>query len=861
VRADRRLLLALAALAAVLPAPVAAASYGSGAFGDWVADSHGLPAYRYDIDEESNPIARQPELAGSTDAWSQVGNDRVVANAYNHGYVQLWSQDRLYQWMNLYDAAHNHFAGGFGYIKAGGRVISTLYDDRPAGSSTERRFGAGYYAKRLRVPGLSESDTVYAPFGDDSLLLHDVRITNGGDQPLSGSYFEYWDVDPQIQAVAQIPRGTRSPAWDPKTRTLSVAQLPADLDTQPLTIFASALNAPVSGYDTDTNAFFGAGTRARPAAVAAGRLTGSIAPPNPGGVPGSAMLAFQTPFSLAPGESVTLRYAYGYAHPGQVESLVGRYRGQRHPLARSLRRWSRWLPDVSFGGGYDWLARELRWDAYTVRSGSTYEECAGSHIISQGGYYQYYFGENEAYRDPLQHALPMIWADPALARDVIAYSAQEQPQALGAIPYGRIGLCRRFDLGTSDDMDLWLLWTAAEYALATRDFGFLEHRIGFDGGGDGSLWEHLRLAFDHQELQRGPHGEYVTGATGDWNDFSTELLQMTESNLVTAQAAYIYPRVAEVADAIGDDTFAADLRTAAARDLATVKNEFVPGGWYARGYSGVRQIGAGSIYSEPQPWALLAGAASPAQAARVVAAYRHFLAGVGTRSGPSPTGSALAPPSGEPGAGEQSEPPINGSTEWPGGAWFAVNGWLTWALADLDGTVPGAAAYGWDEFLRNTLAARATTYPKHWDGILSVDDECRAHYQASPEVCGIGLTTAYDTQIMHQPAYALFDLLKLAGIEATSSGYRVVPHLPMASFHIRLPGVGLTREPGALRGYVRATAGPVTMLVAPPAGVAAGQAVVRVGGERVPAAADGELVRFVMRTRTGARTHWSVTAG
>ena len=178
--------LGLAAAALAAPAPLSAdhssppisSAFGSGSFGKWTVDSFGLPAYDYTIDQATNPIAAQPELNGSTDAWSQIGNDHIVADAFNHGYVQLWSQDRLYQWMNYYDASHEHYAGGFGYINVGGKVISTLYDDRPAGAGTERVFGVGYQAKQTSVPGLSESDTVYAPFGDASLLLHDVTITN-----------------------------------------------------------------------------------------------------------------------------------------------------------------------------------------------------------------------------------------------------------------------------------------------------------------------------------------------------------------------------------------------------------------------------------------------------------------------------------------------------------------------------------------------------------------------------------------------------------------------------------------------------------------------------------------------------------
>ena len=855
-----------------------ASTYGSGAFGQWTVDAHGLPAYRYDIDELTSPFAPQPELSGNRNAWSQVGNDRVVADASNHGYTQLWSQDRLYQWTNYYDAEHQHYAGGYGYLNLGGRVISTLYDDRPAGASSTRLLGVGYYEKRLATTGVNVADRVYAPFGDDSLLLHDVTIKNTSRAPLAGSYFEYWDVNPEVQGVTQFPRGYSSPVWDPQTQTLSVAQLPDEADTQPLSIFASSLGTPVSAYDTSTSAFFGAGTRAAPAGVSTGTLSDSIAPPAANGQEGSAMFALQSPVSLAPGKSVTLRYAYGYGHPEAIQPMVARYRSDAKAFARSEASWSRWLPKAGFGPSYTWLSRELAWDAYTLRSDATYEECAGQHTLSQGGYYQYFFGENEAFRDPLQHMLPMIFADPRLAREVISYSAEEQPMAGGAIPYGLLSLCRRFDLGTSDDLDQWLLWASAEYALSTRDFAFLSQPVPYSQGvGSGTLLEHLKLAFRHQEdvIGRGPHGEYVTGSTGDWNDFSTEFNQMTESNLVTAQAAYIYPRLALAVQAAGDGAFADELRAAGARDAAVVAGQFIEGesvaasdaglGWFARGYSGEKQLGSGADYTEPQPWALLAGIASPQQADEVVAAYRRFLVGIGAPLGPTKIGAAMAPGSTDPGANEQNEPGLNNSREFPGGAWFALDGQMTWALAAMEGTVPEAGAYAWDEFTRDTLAAHATAFPEHWDGVISVDDECASYYQSPPSGCGIGLATGanvlngYDTQIMHQPAYALFDLLKLAGVEATAAGFDVVPHLPMRDFNVRLPDVGVARQDGVTRGYVVTSGGSVTMRVAPPPGVEAAHAVAYAGSALLPATVSDGLVQFTLPTKAGKPANWAVS--
>ena len=89
--------LSAATLADAAPAPLSAdttpadisSTYGSGDFGRWQVDRYGLPSYDYTIDELTNPIAAQPELSGAVDAWSQLGNDHIVADASNHGYVQL----------------------------------------------------------------------------------------------------------------------------------------------------------------------------------------------------------------------------------------------------------------------------------------------------------------------------------------------------------------------------------------------------------------------------------------------------------------------------------------------------------------------------------------------------------------------------------------------------------------------------------------------------------------------------------------------------------------------------------------------------------------------------------------------------
>lgn len=814
--------------------PSIASAEGSGSFGRWRVDRFGLPAYDYRLDQSTDPRAAQPELGGDNANWSQVGNDSIVANAFNHGYTQLFSQARLAQWANRYDGPSRHYAGGFGYLRlADGRSASTLYLDRPDEAGMKRSFGAGYARKRLRFAGLSVAETTTAPFGDSPALVHEIRIRNLGREPRRLAWWEYWDVNP-VDETADETRGLAAPAYDPGTRTLSVDQAPNALDGDPLTIFLAAADTRVAGFEADTESFFADGDRALPAAVAADEANGAVAPPSPEGAAGRAMFALRSPLRLRPGETATLRFVYGIAHRGQIAPLVRR--ATRHPStwAQTSRRWATWVPDSDFGPRLRWLARELAWDAYMVRSATAFEETCGHHVITQGGYYQYGVGQQIAFRDPLQHMLPMIYADPELAREVLRYSFQQQAGADGEIAYGVDPMCVRADLGTSNDMDFWLLLALAEYALATRDLDFLDERLPYRGGlpggantGSATVWEHVKLSVRHQETLPGigAAGHYTMGSAGDWSDFSTSFLPATESVLVTAQLAYVYPLLAELAELRGDDGFAAELRALAARNLERTRGEWTGAGWYARAYFNDEQVGRGAIYLEPQPWAILAGAPDAGRAATLVSNIERFLQGRGAPpqlGGPTRIGTSQSPARNDP---EVSETDVSGgvgdnNAVFVGGVWYSLNGPLSWALGKLDGIVPGAARKAFDELRRNTLTAHAKAFPDHWTGVLNVDDACNSFYATNPDRCGIDLLLNLgqtNGQITHQPAWGLFSTLRLAGIEPTRDGYSFSPTLPLKRFSIRLPRVGIAVRPGMMRGYVETeSAGRLRLRLDPP---------------------------------------------
>lgn len=201
--------------------------FGSDHFGHWITDGSGLPAFDYTADQAADRAARWDDGHGtSTSFWHQLGNDRIVADAFNDGYVELWDGERQYRSVNYYDAGARQFAGGFGYLRVGRTAWSTLYLDRPPGAAYRRVFGMGYYRKDERANGLQADQVIFAPFGTAPVLLSQVVLRNTTGRAETVHYTEYWGVNPEAvppgfsstgPATSQPPRSVE---YLPGSRTL-----------------------------------------------------------------------------------------------------------------------------------------------------------------------------------------------------------------------------------------------------------------------------------------------------------------------------------------------------------------------------------------------------------------------------------------------------------------------------------------------------------------------------------------------------------------------------------------------------------------------------------------------------------------
>ena len=67
------------------------------------------------------------------------------------------------------------------------------------------------------------------------------------------------------------------------------------------------------------------------------------------------------------------------------------------------------------------------------------------------------------------------------------------------------------------DDALWLVAAVAEYVRETGELSFFDERVGYAGGGEGTVYEHLKKILDFSAAQVGAHG-VCKGLRADWND-------------------------------------------------------------------------------------------------------------------------------------------------------------------------------------------------------------------------------------------------------------------------------------------------------------------------------------------------------
>lgn len=784
---------------------------GSGIFGAWQVDVFGQPRYEYSMDHIKDERAKYRTSSGfSSDHWHLVGNDRITALAHNEGYVEVMDWDRAGKYLNKWDPERRQYAGGYKYVESNGHRWNTLWSHLPDGATQRRFFGIGYFEKHTAYDGLQIIERIEAPPGNLSALLSTSRITNNSNSTRQVTLVEFWTANLHVLLPALVMTHRMKglfTAWrrrfNRKFSTYSHVDEsagilwaewrlnnPAKMPTRdratwgeyhPNAAFLAYLDKDLPAkFATDGDAFL-CGNRA---STILDRPVSSLA--------GNVILAAECAFTLEPGETRKLQYLYGYAQPDALPDCSEPLNKQAiSPPPRARIEFI--TPDT------DWLNRELHWHSYYLQANTIYQEYHGCHVVDQGSAYSMLHGALGAHRDFALFTLPLIYLRPDLAREMLKFSMTSQDAETGALPYAHIGFGKQSGAGfhaSSSDLDLFFLWAVTEYLGATRDFSLLEEEIPYSRHAsekDATGLDHIRAAFRHlqQQVGKGKHGLLHCG-TGDWNDalvaFSKRKLatiRRGESLLNAGLAALALPALATILDE-REPEFSNQLRTFAEKQAIAAKQLWT-GHWWARGYLGVgdRMLGQDRLFLDCQAFPTLAGLLDNEEQQALLHSIEE------TCIHPEPHGAtALAPPMKglflQPGA------------DTNGGIWAAVNSWTAWLLSYID------SSSGWEFFLHTTMKQRAEAYPDIWYGIWSGPDAFNAQCHKRPgETYNHVVTPMTDFPVMNANyhAGALFDAIKLVGIEPCGNALRIYPKLPFDTFVFRSPLVGIAYLPYTCRGY------------------------------------------------------------
>lgn len=848
--------------------------YGSGYFGEWIEDEFGLPAFHYTCDQITDPKAKtavNPGILSSTEHIHQVGNDRIVAIASNYGQVRVRQDEGAPKFLNDYAPERGWFGGGIGYLIDGKSVLSTFYPgnakvfDRTFGNkvfstpSFDRIFGIGYFRKKVSGENYGINQVIFAPFGDEPALVSEVTITNTGP-PASLRWIEYWGCQMYQFSFRAFMEGLAGKSMHELRRDFGTrfahrfrkrddgsglvetkeflgrdrleerqfqgvvtkleknpdlfltapdksAPKQADFDDlNPPSTFLLSLDAPADGMTTNGKDFFGSGGVNNPTGLG-GKLDGDLSKSGP-----DSALLLERRFDLKPGESRTLTFLYGYLASGfDLDSLAARYRRTAQTaLAESSQQWKK--KGLRFSAeGEPWVEREVTWNYYCLRSGLTYDNFFHQHILSQASIYQYVMGFQGAARDPLQHALPFIFSDPEITKEILRYTLKEV-RLDGSIPYGIVGhgMPMPTTSDNSSDMPLWLLWAVSEYILATRDVGFLDSEIVPAYGphdSRNSVRSLLARCFKHltDDVKTGQHG-LMRMLRDDWNDALVnawvpqpgikECEEQGESVLNSAMAAYVFDYYARLLTYAGDeDRATAPIRVVAEQHRGGVRGQWT-GKWFRRAWLGPTQgwLGEKGMWIEPQPWAILGRAVSEEQVPVLMQSIDQEL------RRPSPIGAMQL--------NDSPDRVTNGvwkmepGTQVGGGVWPSLNQTLIWALAGIDG------AMAWDEWKKNSFARHAEIYPEVWYGTWSGPDVLNSASSKHPGETtggpGFGWTD-FPVLNMHTHACPLYSLTKLIGLEFTETGVALTPKLPLTSFRFHSPILGIIKSARGYEGWYNPT--------------------------------------------------------
>ena len=410
-----------------------------------------------------------------------------------------------------------------------------------------------------------------------------------------------------------------------------------------------SVNVPIQGFDTDRETFIGLYNEFRdPQKVMEGTTGKSIAHG------WSPIASHYIEIELQPGESKDFIFLLGYveneqndkfaeATPGLLHSgsspIINKAKAKamieslnttekvNEAFAKLKAYWDKLLDIYVLTSQEEKLDRMVNiWNQY---------QCMITFNMSRSAsFFESGIGRGMGFRDSNQDLVGFVHQIPERARQrIIDIASTQFPDGGCYHQYQPLTKRGNNDIGGGfNDDPMWLIFGTVAYIKESGDFSILDEAVPFDNqeGSEVSLFEHLRISFNHVIENLGPHMLPLIGRA-DWNDclnlncFSwdpNESFQTTENktegskaeSLMIAGLFVVCGRdYVELCQQIGKNKEAQRAQRFIDQMVEAVKKHGWDGEWYLRAYDyfgnkvGSKENEEGQIFIESQGWCTMAG--------------------------------------------------------------------------------------------------------------------------------------------------------------------------------------------------------------------------------------------------------------
>lgn len=503
---------------------------GNKKIGQWYIDDDQLPFFEYSGENSLKyKLGNGQWLDIPDEPWFLLGNYRMTLFVHTNGRYQFLTGERT--WARINDDDLRLGANGAEIHVNGNK--SELAGDHV--SAKQRRFGTGYaeftYApdkdvsvKRVMAVKPSHSINQGIP-----AFVTEVQIRNHGTESVNIKYKEWIGI--QYQPIGQN-RGEVSY----RNRFNQREELALiDIDTAQESAFFHTVEGQESKWDYFPPSVY----------IYAVKMEISWREDR---------AEIKKECNLEPGETVKFEFVIGISDTNCREEILkdcwSLLEDTGSKKMKYREEWRQKLSQVPSGPSEE-MHQEMIWNCYNLEAMATYREYYGETFIPQGMTYDYQYGSPCAARDHLQHALPMMYTNPKLAKSCIRYVLKKMT-AEGELKYMEYGYGKTSNGGWNvSDQQLYLFYTIAEYLRITGDYGFLTETTEYYppyAGYKGSVLDKLKRAMVYlmEEVGTGARG-LVRLLNSDWNDMVYHNYPMlpyygsAESNMNTTMVLKVFP--------------------------------------------------------------------------------------------------------------------------------------------------------------------------------------------------------------------------------------------------------------------------------------------------------------------------------